>query len=349
MSIEKTTVQHRKIIVKAGMTAEDVKNSKDATALQKKDANVFDSDNAIWQGMTRKEAYKKGGRTLSAFNKADVDGDGTISLNELYDATALQKKDANVFDSDNAIWQGMTIKEAYKKGDQTLSAFNKADIDGDGTISLNELNRYEGPVYTLERYEDSGEINGTFEGEASGVGVAIGMNGVSPVATSGEIKGTVSGKIQTKDKQEFYSGVKIEDVKPWARDAFQKFDVAPRDGVLSKNEVKRIELLQKSKNEKTKELEELKKEISFAKEKAPLIGLINGGLAVGLVKLGISMASVTPVAGVVVGIAGVGACILVGATCLGAYERFKQIQERVKTLEQELKPLEQELKPLEQE
>ena len=342
MSIEKTTVQHRKIIVKAGMTAEDVKNSKDATALQKKDANVFDSDNAIWQGMTRKEAYKKGDQTLSAFNKADVDGDGTISLNELNDATALQRKYANVFDSDNAIRQGMTIKEAYKKGDQTLSAFNKADIDGDGTISLNELNRYEGPVYTLERYEDSGEINGTFEGETSEVGVAIGMNGVSPVATSGEIKGTVSGKIQTKDKQEFYSGVKIEDVKPWARDAFQEFDVAPRDGVLSKNEVERIELLQKSKNEKTKELEELKKEISFAKEKAPLIGLISGGLSVGLVKLGIGLASVTPAAGVVVGIAGVCACIITGATCLKACKRFIQIQERVKTLEQELKPLEQE-------
>ena len=35
MSIEKTTVQHRKFVVKAGMTAEDVKKSKDATALQK--------------------------------------------------------------------------------------------------------------------------------------------------------------------------------------------------------------------------------------------------------------------------------------------------------------------------
>ena len=30
MSIEKTTVQHRKLVVKAGMTAEDVKKSKDA-------------------------------------------------------------------------------------------------------------------------------------------------------------------------------------------------------------------------------------------------------------------------------------------------------------------------------
>lgn len=54
MSIEKTTVQHRKFIVKAGMTAEDVKKSKDATALQKKYANVFDSDGQ--KGFSQKEA-----------------------------------------------------------------------------------------------------------------------------------------------------------------------------------------------------------------------------------------------------------------------------------------------------
>ena len=67
MSIEKTTVQHRKFIVKAGMTAEDVKNSKDATALQKKYANVFDSDGQ--KGFSQKEADLFNATTFS--EKAD--------------------------------------------------------------------------------------------------------------------------------------------------------------------------------------------------------------------------------------------------------------------------------------
>lgn len=67
MSIEKTTVQHRKFIVKAGMTAEDVKKSKDATALQKKYANVFDSDGQ--KGFSQKEADLFNATTFS--EKAD--------------------------------------------------------------------------------------------------------------------------------------------------------------------------------------------------------------------------------------------------------------------------------------
>ena len=67
MSIEKTTVQRRKFVVKAGMTAEDVKNSKSATALQKKYANVFDSDGQ--KGYSQKEADLFNATTFS--EKAD--------------------------------------------------------------------------------------------------------------------------------------------------------------------------------------------------------------------------------------------------------------------------------------
>lgn len=67
MSIEKTTVQHRKLVVKAGMTAEDVQKSKDATALQKKYANVFDSDGQ--KGFSQKEADLFNATTFS--EKAD--------------------------------------------------------------------------------------------------------------------------------------------------------------------------------------------------------------------------------------------------------------------------------------
>lgn len=67
MSVEKTTVQHRKFVVKAGMTAEDVKKSKDAIALQKKYANVFDSDGQ--KGFSQKEADLFNATTFS--EKAD--------------------------------------------------------------------------------------------------------------------------------------------------------------------------------------------------------------------------------------------------------------------------------------
>ena len=344
MSIEKTTVQHRKLVVKAGMTAEDVKNSKDATALQKKYANVFDSDGQ--KGFSQKEAdlfnattfsEKADGSVMFWTRQKDGTKKGTKMAGDVKDMHYATKKEVKPYRSykkDNNIWQGMTIKEAYKKGGQTLSAFNKADIDGDGTISLNELNRYEGPVYTLERYEDSGKINGTFKGKTSGVGLAIGTDGVSVVTTNGKTKGTVSGKIQTKDKQEFYSGVKIEDVKPWARDAFQMFDVAPRDGVLSKNEVKRIKLLQESKNEKIKELEQLKQDISENKDFAGKSG------AIGLTAMAAATFLAASTCVLVVG----GVCIAVGLIHLGCHKDSKQKQERVKQLEQELKQIEQELK-----
>ena len=70
MSIKKTTLQHRKLVVKAGMTAEDVKNSKDATALQKKYANVFDSDGQ--KGFSQREADVFNATIISDHGKQGV-------------------------------------------------------------------------------------------------------------------------------------------------------------------------------------------------------------------------------------------------------------------------------------
>ena len=60
-------VQQRKFIVKAGMTTEDVKNSKEATALQKKYASAFDTDGV--KGFSQKEADLFNATTFS--EKAD--------------------------------------------------------------------------------------------------------------------------------------------------------------------------------------------------------------------------------------------------------------------------------------
>ena len=62
-----TNVQQHKFILKAGMTSEDVKRSKDATALQKKYASAFDTDGI--KGFSQKEADLFNATTFS--EKAD--------------------------------------------------------------------------------------------------------------------------------------------------------------------------------------------------------------------------------------------------------------------------------------
>lgn len=151
-------------------------------------------------------------------------------------------KDVRVYSEDNNIWEGMTVKDAYEKGDDVLTIFNKADIDEDGIISKNELQRYDGPIYTLEKNVDGDKIEATFKGTTSGGGVVVTGGGIGIAAGGGTTEGTVSGNLKKTIKQEFYPGLEISDVQPWARHKFQEFDIAPRDGVLSKEEMKRHEM-----------------------------------------------------------------------------------------------------------
>ena len=101
MSIEKTTLQHRKFIVKAGMTADDVKKSKDATALQKKYANVFDSDGQ--KGFSQKEA-------------------------NLFNATTISEK------ADGSIMFWTRQKDGTKKGTLMSGDINKMHYSFEGSI-----------------------------------------------------------------------------------------------------------------------------------------------------------------------------------------------------------------------
>lgn len=186
----------------------------------------------------------------------DVAVDST-AVNGTVAAQSKRAENVRVYSEDKHIWEGMTVKEAYKKGNNILTIFNGADIDGDGVISKKELQRYDGPIYTLEKEEMGDSIVANFNGTTIGTGVAINGNGVSVVATSGTTDGTVRGNLKKTIKQELYPGLDISDVKSWARDKYQEFDVAPRDGVLSKKEMKLYELNEKIKKqeEKTNQLE----------------------------------------------------------------------------------------------
>ena len=65
--MSKLNIQNRKFVIKAGMTVEDVKNSKDATKMQKKYASAFDTDGQ--KGFSQKEADLFNSTTFS--EKAD--------------------------------------------------------------------------------------------------------------------------------------------------------------------------------------------------------------------------------------------------------------------------------------
>lgn len=185
----------------------------------------------------------------------------STAVNGTVTAQSKRADNARVYSEDKNIWEGMTVKEAYKKGGDALTIFNKADIDGDGVISKKELQRYDGPIYTLEKEEDGDSIVANFNGTTTGVGVAVGGNGAGVVASGGTTEGAVSGKLKKTIKQEFYPGLDVSEVKSWARDKYQEFDVAPRDGVLSKKEMKLYEF-----NEKIKKQEE---KIGKLKDKKP--------------------------------------------------------------------------------
>ena len=122
-------LQQRKFIVKAGMTADDIKNSKDATVLQKKYASAFDTDGK--KGFSQKEADLFNATTFA--EKAD----GTVTFwtrqkDGTKKGTKFNIKDSNTiqFKSDEDVKpyiKKVTVKKAAKK---------KPDEKKDNTISF---------------------------------------------------------------------------------------------------------------------------------------------------------------------------------------------------------------------
>lgn len=191
----------------------------------------------------------------------------STAVNGTAAAQSKRAENVRVYSEDKNIWEGMTVKDAYEKGNNVLTIFNGADIDGDGVISKNELQRYDGPIYTIEKEVDGDKIEATFKGTTAGGGVVVTGGGIGIAAGGGTTEGAVSGNLKKTIKQEFYPGLDISDVKSWARDKYQEFDVAPRDGVLSKKEMKLYELNEKIKKQKVK--------VEDAKDRLPS-GILTG-------------------------------------------------------------------------
>ena len=120
-------VQQHKFIVKAGMTIDDVKNSKEATAMQKKYASAFDTDGQ--KGFSQKEADLFNSTTFS--EKAD----GTVTFwtrqkDGTKKGTKFNSNDNNIqFKSDDEVKpyvKKVAVKKAAPKQNESVSFFDEA-------------------------------------------------------------------------------------------------------------------------------------------------------------------------------------------------------------------------------
>ena len=166
----------------------------------------------------------------------------STTVNGTVAAQSKRAENVRVYSEDKNIWEGMTTKEAYNKGKDVLAVFNNADKDGDGIISKKELQSYDGLVYTLEKGGYTENWNGATE---------------------------EAGDVQ---KQEFYPGLDVSEVKNWALDKYQEIDIAPRDGILSKKEMKLYKMNVKIKNAEGKIEDQKDKGASFLTKAAVLDG-----------------------------------------------------------------------------
>ena len=120
-------VQQRKFIVKAGMTVNDIKNSKEATAMQKKYASAFDTDGQ--KGFSQKEADLFNATTFSEKS------DGTVTFwtrqkDGTKKGTKFNSKDNNIqFKSDDEVKpyvKKVAVKKAAPKQNESISFFDEA-------------------------------------------------------------------------------------------------------------------------------------------------------------------------------------------------------------------------------
>ena len=138
----KINIQQRKLVVKAGMTVDDIKKSKDATAMQKKYASAFDTDGQT--GFSQKEADLFNATTFS--EKAD----GTVMFwtrqkDGTKKGTKFNSKDNIQYKSENEVkpyLKKVTVKKSAPKKEESVSFFDEkwsghqiAKITGDNVVT----------------------------------------------------------------------------------------------------------------------------------------------------------------------------------------------------------------------
>ena len=119
-------IQQHKFVVKAGMTVDDIKNSKEATVMQKKYASAFDTDGQ--KGFSQKEADLFNATTFSEKSDGTVifwtrQKDGTKK------GTKFDSNNSNIqFKSENEVKpyvKQVKVKKAAPKKEESVSFFDE--------------------------------------------------------------------------------------------------------------------------------------------------------------------------------------------------------------------------------
>lgn len=221
----------RTLVIKPGMTPEDVKKAPNATLEQKAMAHIFDADGK--DGFSQREAEVFNATSITNNGKNGVSlwttyADGTKKETKVAgDLTAFKyapsgdvKKIGNTenpVSKDKKISLNMTYQDAYKSGN--LEAFALADLNGDKKIDEGEFKRYQGSCI---KYGDDGK---KFSPERRF------SSSLYPGQKFEDIK--VPYKLDTRNMNVRFSQVSLSKMQ----DAFRFIDTN-KDGVISEEEIK---------------------------------------------------------------------------------------------------------------
>jgi len=167
-------------------------------------------------------------------------------------AAGDQPAQQRVYSNDKKIYLGMTVRDA-SKSTETMKIFDFADIDKNGKIDKEELDRYNGPIVVQNIATKEARVFGTYKGYTGG--------------------GIFAGDIIKDNELVYYPGLTVEKIGDKGRVSFTQIDTN-HDGKLSKEEVNAIA-------KELKQLDNTKQKMIHAYEKALKATRIGGSIAFG--------------------------------------------------------------------
>lgn len=149
--------------------------------------------------------------------------------------TEITNVTQKVYSSDGKLWANMTRLDAYNLGNEHLELFNFADKNNDQVLEGWEITRYSSPVI-VENYEEVNNSRIITNGKIDAKGFLF----------DSDVK--LSTKIITSTEEEFYAGLKLEQVTKKGTEIFAAMDI-DRNGELSPEEIEQVAEIKNKINE----------------------------------------------------------------------------------------------------
>lgn len=213
--------------------------------------------------------------------------------------TEISNDTARVYSNDQKLWTNMTREDAYRLGEENLQLFNFADKNNDKMLDDLEITRYNSPVI-VENYEETNN---------------------SRIITNGRIDARcifldsglkLSTQIITSTEEEFYAGLKLEEVSKKGSEVFFAMDV-DKNGELSAEEMEQVAEI---KNKTKEALDAIRKGLEESNNKGvKAIGWTGGAITAAGTGVGFMLegcASFAVLGGLVGAVAGLGVGLLIG-------------------------------------